>query len=677
MSNRTGRAPSSRARRRGVGAFLAIALAAVLAATLSAAAAVGTPPAGAAVPAVLATTNGHNGVAQELLGAWRQARLGTLVQPRTTQALGLRPVVTPGQSQIIGTPCGTTVGLRCADLVVPLDWSGATPGTVTLKVQALPSVGPERGVIFLIAGGPGQGSASVFGLDDPGTVAYYDFLFPGYTMVAFDNRGTGGSALIRCEGLQNYYPIEQEPGRVASCAQTIGPNRVFFATRDHAEDIDAVRKALGVEKVALWGTSYGTKLSLAYALAHPANVERLLLDSMVPTDLDDPFRGTSLRELPKALQQFCAGTLCRSATSDFAGDTIAVANRLAAKPAQVKVLTPSGASKNVRVTGLDLLSTIVDADLNPGLAAELPAVMHAARGGDLQPLGRIVSLATAGASYPAESLSAGLFAATVCNDGPLPWPVDAPVAGRPALYDSAVKALPAGTLGRFGNWAAAIGNGHFCLGWPEPSGGAPLGPGPLPNVPVLAVNGGFDMRTPTASAVAVISKFPQGRLIVVPAVGHSVLGADPSFCAARAVREWMLAASFSDQCARPSALITTVPAYPVPKTKGLATPGQTLSIVSRTLREAEAVWLMAASPGSPVAGLYGGRVDVVGQNGLKLTRYSISPGIEVSGTLDIAKSGFPLTFAGFVTVTGKRAATGILGLNGSSLSGTLGGVLVG
>ena len=168
MSNLTGRAPSSRARRRGIGALLAIALAAVLAATLPAAATVGTPPAGAAAPAVLATTNGHNGVARELLGAWRQAQLGTLVQPRTTQTLGSQPVVTPSQSQIIGTPCGTTVGLRCADLVVPLDWSGATPGTVTLKVQALPSVGPERGVIFLIAGGPGQGSASVFGLDDPG-----------------------------------------------------------------------------------------------------------------------------------------------------------------------------------------------------------------------------------------------------------------------------------------------------------------------------------------------------------------------------------------------------------------------------------------------------------------------------------------------------------------------------
>jgi pimeloyl-ACP methyl ester carboxylesterase len=675
MSDGTPSPPGRSPHRRAIVALVAVGLAALLAATLPSAARTDAAP--SASPR-LAASGGNAGVRRELLAAWRRTQLGgAIAQPRTPESIVIQPIAARRQTQIIGSPCGTTVGLRCADLVVPLDRSGVTPGTVTLKVQTLPSVGPERGVIFLIAGGPGQGSATVFGLDDPETVAYYDFLFPGYTMVAFDNRGTGGSALIRCQGLQSYYPIEQEPGRVAACAEAIGPNRVFYATRDHAEDLDAVRQALGVEKVALWGTSYGTKLSLAYALAHPGNVERLLLDSMVPTDLDDPFRATSLRELPKALQEFCGGGLCRSATADFAGDTVTVANRLAAKPAQVKVLTASGARRNVRVTGLDLLSTIVEADLNPGLAAELPAVMHAARTGDLQPLGRMVSLATAGASYPAESLSGGLFAATVCNDGPLPWPVDAPVAGRVALYDSAVKALPAGTLGLFGGWAAAIGNGHFCLGWPQPSGGVALGAGPLPNVPVLAVNGGFDMRTPTASAVAVISKFPQGRLIVVPSVGHSVLGADPSFCSARAVREWMLGNTFSDQCARPSALITTVPAYPTPKTKGIATPAQTLAIAAKTLREAEAVWFMAVGPGSPVAGLYGGKVELSGENGLKLTRYSIAPGIEVSGTVRIAKSGFPLTFAGFVTVAGKRAAAGVLGLEGSSLSGTLGGVLVG
>ena len=285
-----------------------------------------------------------------------------------------------------GTPCGQTPGLLCSDVVVPLDRSGQVPGTITLKVETLPAFGTQRGVMFLIAGGPGQGSASVFGLREPSSAEYYRFLFPGYALVAFDNRGTGQSGLLRCSGLQGYYPIEQEAARVGSCAGAIGTQRVFYSTREHAEDIEAVRQSLGATKVALWGTSYGTKLAVGYALAHPANVDRLLLDSVVPTDLDDPFRATSLREMPKALQEYCA-TGCGATTASFAADVATVLNRLAAKPAQVKVLLANGKQKSLRITGLDALSVVIDSDLNPGFAAALPAAMRAARGGNMQPLG--------------------------------------------------------------------------------------------------------------------------------------------------------------------------------------------------------------------------------------------------------------------------------------------------
>ncbi len=93
------------------------------------------------------------------------------------------------------------------------------------------------------------------------------------------------------------------------------------------------------------------------------------------------------------------------------------------------------------------------------------------------------------------------------------------------------RLCPPGAFGPFGPWAAQLGNADFCLGWPSPSGGAALGTGPLPNVPMLAVSGGFDLRTPTANAVSVVARFPQGKLLVVPGVGHSTLTADFSGCA--------------------------------------------------------------------------------------------------------------------------------------------------
>src|SRR6476646_1926525 len=62
-----------------------------------------------------------------------------------------------------GQPCGRTPGLRCLTVTVPLDRSGRVPGAVALHVEVLPAE-PSRGVFFLVAGGPGQGSADVFDL---------------------------------------------------------------------------------------------------------------------------------------------------------------------------------------------------------------------------------------------------------------------------------------------------------------------------------------------------------------------------------------------------------------------------------------------------------------------------------------------------------------------------------
>ena len=54
--------------------------------------------------------------------------------------------------------------------------------------------GTPRGVMMLVAGGPGQASALAFDLADLGSV--WQSIFPGYTLVAFDPRGTGASGFL-------------------------------------------------------------------------------------------------------------------------------------------------------------------------------------------------------------------------------------------------------------------------------------------------------------------------------------------------------------------------------------------------------------------------------------------------------------------------------------------------
>src|SRR5436189_2526954 len=357
---------------------------------------------------------------------------GLIIVIALCAALGASPGA-PAAARTAFVPCGL-FGLECTTVTVPLDRSGATPGTVSLHVEELPAPGKPRGVLFFVAGGPGQASAGTFQLG-ANAIDWRD-QFPGYTLVAFDNRGTGKSGVLRCPELQAdpFASGARAQALTAKCATEIGPGRAFYSTRDHADDIDAVRQALGVDKIALSGTSYGTQLSVAYALTYPSHVERLLLVSVADLRGRDPFSLDVLRQMPKGLASLCSGGLCKAATSNFVGEVVKLANRMAAHPVTGKVAKPGGGTRTVRATGFDFLSgAVLDSDLNAGLAAELPAAVHAALRGRTRPLLRLVQLDRQTAITSAADLSMGLFTATVCDDGPFPWAPETPLGQRPGL----------------------------------------------------------------------------------------------------------------------------------------------------------------------------------------------------------------------------------------------------
>jgi pimeloyl-ACP methyl ester carboxylesterase len=568
--------------------------------------------------------------------------------------------------------CGAT-GVQCGTVEAPLDYSGQVPGTVPLHVEVLmPAIQPV-GTMFLIAGGPGQGSAGSFQLALSAAVQQFQDAFPGYRLVAFDNRGTGKSGLIDCPAIQTgiNLSVEQERTVTRQCAEQIGPNRQFYATRDHAEDIETVRQALGLGKIGLFGVSYGTKLALAYALAHPSAVDRILLDSVVPTSYPDPFERPVLQEMAGTLNTFCAQGRCKGATSSYAADVGAVANRLEASPV-TGTISVAGGTRSVHMNGEDLISVVIDSDLNPGLAAELPAAVHAARAGYMRPLLRLKDFDVRSSVLRAQDLSFGLNVATNCADGHFPWSPDTPVSARQSLLDAAVAAQPAGAFGLFGTWAARTGTASLCLEWPSPAGNTPLGAGPLPNVPMLALDGGYDLRTPVANAVGVLSLFPQGHLVVVPGVGHSVFTADLSGCAPSVVRQWIRGVSIprTASCPRVPPAMQTVTAIPRSARKTAAV---TAAVVAKTVHEGEAAWGEAIFNGAATTtGLYAGRV-VATSSGFRMTGYSLVPGVVVNGKLAFIPGKLPLRFVGTVRVSGPKAVAGTLKVTSTRLTGTLGG----
>ena len=607
---------------------------------------------------------------------------GLIVLMALCAALGA-PNAAPA-ARTLFAPCGAN-GLQCATVNVPLDRSGATPGTVSLHVEELPAPGIPRGVLFLIAGGPGQASAGAFTLGANALDLRSEY--PGYTLIAFDPRGTGRSGLLRCPELQAdpFAALTRVQALVAKCGTEIGASRDFYSTRDHADDIDAVRRALGVDKIALEGTSYGTQLSVAYALTYPSHVERLILDSVADPAGRDPFALDDLQQMPKGLASLCSGGLCRAATSNFVGELVKLANRMAAHPVAGKVAKPSGGTRTVRATGFDFLGgAVLDSDLNAGLAAELPAAVHAALRGRARPLLRLVQLDRQTAITSAEDLSMGLFTATVCDDGPFPWAPETPLGQRPGLLAGARSALPKGSTGPFGIWATDLGPAPFCLRWPPQARRPGIGSGPLPNVPVLVFAGERDLRTPATNAAAIAARFPQGRLVTVPGVGHSVLGTDFTGCAQTAVSIWLSGGVPPSRCPRSPMLVNPIGAFPASfatlkpgRTGGVR--GRTLAAVAKTVREAAASWafsLTGFTQVQAIAGLYGGTIRASGTS-FVLKGYSTVAGVRISGSLRLyrpeARSPLPARFVGSVRVDGTKAAHGRLAVGASTLSGRLGG----
>ena len=135
--------------------------------------------------------------------------------------------------------------------------------------------------IFVLAGGPGQSITEVY----PAIAPAFDRLHRERDIVLVDQRGTGGSGPLVCPrsdgrtGTSNC--SRPRPGaRPGSARRSLAADLTRYGTLDYVRDLEAVRTALGYERVNLVGFSYGTRAALAYARAHPQVVRTLVLDGV-------------------------------------------------------------------------------------------------------------------------------------------------------------------------------------------------------------------------------------------------------------------------------------------------------------------------------------------------------------------------------------------------------------
>ena len=412
-------------------------------------------------------------------------------------------------------PCPGSPGFTCSTLDVPLDHSGRRPGTLHLRVAVADNVRAPRGVLLVIAGGPGQPATPIAARFAERALAAER---QAYRIVVYDQRGTGAGALA-CGALQSAMGssdlVPPPASAVRACARKLGARRQFFGTDDVVADMEALRRALGVQRWTLDGISYGTFVGERYALAHPRRVKRLVLDSVVPhvglTDLGvDEFRAAR-----RVLRAVCGEACVR--------DLAATVRRYRDGPRL-----------------LDALTVLSIADPTYRTLVDVPAALRAAAHGRRAALDSWLNAARTWQEAPAAELDQGLHASALCADWRYPWGAsDAPLAGRESKLRRAVARLAPAELYPF-DAATASGNGFVrqCLPWP-PTPPTPLAAGKI-RVPALLLNGDHDLSTPLEWARKELRLTTNGKLVVVPGAGHSTQSRASSAVSRRAVARFLL-----------------------------------------------------------------------------------------------------------------------------------------
>ncbi|MFO0635477.1 MAG: alpha/beta fold hydrolase [Nannocystaceae bacterium] len=434
-------------------------------------------------------------------------------------------------------PCtvkGTTRAARCAEIVRPLDPARPEGPQVTLRVALLPaSKAARRNPLYFFAGGPGQGAVEAFAP----LLSGYDELGRDRDFVLVDQRGTGESAPLRCKpegepSLAERLDPTLDPSLLQQCLAGYDVDPRYFTTTIAAEDLDAVRAALGHGRIDLIGGSYGTRAALVYARAHPQHVGRIVIDGVAPVDMALPasFAHDGQAALDGVLSACEADPGCAERFPDQRRRLRAWLDGLARAPATIELPDPrTAAPTRVTVYRDSVAHAIRGLLYAPQLQALLPLTLERAMAGDYGPL---VAQAVAFGDSVGDSMAQGMFLSVVCAED-VPFATAKPTEPDTFLGDAFVALLR-----------------DACAQWPR----AALEPGYRDPIvlehPTLVLSGALDPVTPPRWGEHVLRGLSAGRHVVVPGAGHGTIS-DP--CVAGLVHAFLDGDDgFDDACVQQS-----------------------------------------------------------------------------------------------------------------------------
>ena len=410
-------------------------------------------------------------------------------------------------------PEGYDQPARCGTYEVLENRAAKTGRIIPLSIVVVPAVSRHRrpDPVFYISGGPGQGAARIA---SGGEDNLMHELRKTRDLVLIDQRGTGDSNPLDCnfEGeprlVQSRFKNLFAADRVRECRAQLEKKADlrYYTTALAMEDLDDIRRALGYEKINLYGISYGSLAALQYLRQYPRNVRALAIAGVATPAAKLPLHFAKSAEyaLEKLFEDCREDAACHEAFADFRADFAKALKQLDEKPAKFKL--PHAETKELQPVTLtrEVFTERVRMMLYDNApAALLPLVINRAAQGDWVPFGRVSRGAPVSHIY---HLSLGMYLTVTCSES------------VPFITDADIERETAGTFtGAF----RARHHQEACRQWPR--GDIPDGylEPVKSDVPVLMLSGEVDAATPPALGKAAATTLKNARQVILRNASHS------------------------------------------------------------------------------------------------------------------------------------------------------------
>lgn len=407
-----------------------------------------------------------------------------------------------------------------------------TPGndrTIELAFVRFPATTPDPGPpIVYLAGGPGGSGISTA---QAGRFPVFMALRAFGDVIAFDQRGTGMSEpdmpCPRGVTLPLDRPMDRDEvrGEVEAagreCAEAMraqGIDLSAYTTTESADDVNALREALGAERVVLWGTSYGTHLALAVMRRHPDRVDRVILAGVEGLHHTYKLPSDSQAQLERIAALASDDPRWRERLPDMLGSIARLLQRLKREPVTVPLVDPrSGQAVDIALGPFDLQMTLAGMLRGPDSFDGMPDLIARLEQDDWMALALPVAGQRVGGGRPS-----AMSLAMDCASGE--------TAAWRARIDREAEAT---LLGDAINWPFP----EVCDGLGVPPLGDDFRAPVRSSIPTLVVSGTLDGRTPVSNGEEVLKHLKRGAHLVVEGAGHG----DPLFLASPAILETMQA----------------------------------------------------------------------------------------------------------------------------------------